>query len=113
MRFIQKSLAKATPHTDAPADDKVMAKATPALLEFLTLNQVEGKARKTATLTVFTDSGLWKCFLNDRESGKQLAASADTFSGLLTALEGRITSDDPEWREAPSWTQQKATRKRS
>jgi hypothetical protein len=113
MKYIQKSLAKATGPNHQRAADKVFEKGTPALCEFLTCNEDAGRARQTATLLVFCDSGLFKAFLTDRETNRQLAASAGTFAGLLEALEHRITSDDPEWRIRPAWEPAKGKSRRA
>ena len=113
MKYIQKSLAKVPVAADTPAEEKVFARVAPALHEFLTCSREGDKPRQTATWLIFCQDGLFKCFLTDRESGKQLAAAGDSFQALIAALEARITSEAPEWRQKPPWDSQKGKGKRS
>lgn len=103
MKFIKASLARAAGMgPDAPPRDPDFANQHPALCEFMTLTRVDAKTvRKTATLNVFFEQGVFKAFLNDRETRKSLCVVSDTFLGLLVALEASITSDDPGWRNLP------------
>lgn len=98
-KFIKKSLASHAKVAERNAFvDPEFLKSYPALGEFLTLSVDDGKARETATLTVFFQDGAFKAFLNDRHSNAALCAISPTFDGLWVALEELITSDAPPWR---------------
>lgn len=103
MKFIKASLSRAAGMgPEAPPRDPEFASQHPALHEFMTLVRVDGKTtRKTATMNVFFEQGVFKAFLNDRETRKSLCVVSDTFLGLLTALEASILSDEPGWRNLP------------
>lgn len=98
-KFVKKALASAkrqqpgTKCTDANFLDEF-----PALAEFMTLEFDEGASRQTATLNVFFGLGSFRAFLNDRESQQSLCVTADTFQGVLGAIERALTSDAPGWR---------------
>ena len=78
--------------------DPELSKKFPALHEWLTRQlDDEGKPRQTASLTVYGVPGGFKGFLNDRGTGASLSAESDSFKGLLTALEGELESDAPQW----------------
>lgn len=98
-RFLKQALQKAAKSAKAGKEgNAAVFPAHPALGEFVTIEQVDGKARQTATLNVFYAQGTLRAFLNDRESGLSLCVSADTMAGLLDGLEATLTSDDPGWR---------------
>lgn len=107
-KFLKASLAKAAKQAKATnAGYSAVSPKHPALSEFLTVDQLDGKARQTATLSVFHAQGVLRCFLNDRESRMSLCVSADTFDALLDALEASLTSDDPGWRSMDGGTKKK------
>jgi hypothetical protein len=71
----------------------------PAIHEYMVLLRHEdGSARRTATLTVFADTGSWKVFLNDRDSGTSLCASGPSVNDALGALEVMLEGENPPWR---------------
>lgn len=81
------------------ADDKV-AKACPALWEYLTATAwPEGGERETATVLIFVEDGTFKGCLNDRANSRSGWASADSFTGLLDALEGKLQTSEMDWRK--------------
>lgn len=84
------------------AKDSSWIEAYPALHEYLTcLVGEDGKPRQAATLNLFTESGSWKAWLNDRAEGASLCASGETVEGLLGALEAMLESANPPWRLRP------------
>ncbi len=83
------------------ADDEHLGKTHPAILLMLTATADDGgKPRKTSTLTVVAEDGLFKGGLRDRENEASLWRSAKTFEGLLGALEDALTSGEADWRAA-------------
>lgn len=92
---------KATPGTPA-ASDEAFAKKYPTLAAYLTDTAYEdGSARRTATMTVFAEEGLFKASINDREQSRSAFMAADTFTGLLDRLEKGLQADRLDWR---TWT---------
>lgn len=88
------------PHASA-INDKDMASATPALFEFLAVVPEDaGPNAQTASLTFFTEDGLFKCCLNDRALGAVCFASAETFDSCIAAMELQLASGNADWRES-------------
>lgn len=83
-------------------DDPVVARALPALWEYLTATRFEdGSVRVCSTLLIFVEDGLWKACLNDRENDRSAWVSAGTWKELLEALERGLASDTAHWRAKP------------
>lgn len=93
------------------AQDPSLAVDHPLLLEHLTATAWEGgKLRKTSSLTVFADRGLWKCFLNERNSDQSLCVTGESILALLDVLEAALEQPDADWRA--SNRQQESGRRR-
>jgi len=58
----------------------------------------DSSARKTSSLLIFTEDGVWKGCLTERDLDISLWASGPTFSGMLLAMEERLNADQVEWR---------------
>jgi len=83
-----------------PPDD-AFAGRYPALWEFLTLERWDdGKPRKSGTVLLFIEAGLWKSCLNDRDGGRVAFAAAATQEALLQAVEGQLQGGRVEWRKS-------------
>jgi len=80
------------------AVDEDMARDYPALYEYLTLDWLEGISRETATLGVSVDAGQFKARLADRDAGLVTFVSADSFFGVLEALERHLAAGTADWR---------------
>lgn len=79
--------------------DEGFRKKYPTLWMFLSAGAwPDGEMRKRSSLSIFSDDGMVKGVLNEKEANVSLWASAPTFTGLLEALEARLTEDRPEWR---------------
>jgi len=98
--FVQKALAtQAAGAGGSAASDADLAATCPALHEFLTLSRLpDGKARQTATLSLFVEGSLWKAVLNERENNLTLWATAESLQGLWAELELRLTAEVVDWR---------------
>lgn len=94
-----------------PCGDKEFLKRFPAVAEYMTCSLDEGKARRTTTFNLFFEEGVFKVFANDRETNYALCVTADTFAGLWEALEARLASDEPGWRERPAYAAQGGRKK--
>jgi hypothetical protein len=81
------------------ARDPVWMSEYPAVHDYVTAGtRDDGTVRRTSTLTLFTEHGGWKVFLNDRDSGASLCATGDTVAGALSALEVMLEGENPPWR---------------
>lgn len=108
--YVQKALGAASPSgKGAAASDADLAASCPALHEFLTLCQLpDGSARTPATLLVFSEGGLWKACLNERDAGLNLWATAESLQSLWCELEARLTAPVVDWRPSKRPAVQKA-----
>jgi hypothetical protein len=71
----------------------------PVLAEYLASGSYEdGSLRQTASLTLFTEDGRLKACLSDKDNGRVGFISADSFLGLLEALEVALSEDSMDWR---------------
>lgn len=102
MQFLRKpSVQSPEEAAKALVREGPVAKAFPAVLEFLTAVQwAPGEPRKPGTLTIFTDDGLWKASLNDKDADRSAFVSAASPELCLVALEKGLRDDTLTWR---SW----------
>lgn len=88
-----------SPGGGSAATDSDWMSDFPALHDYLTLLQdPDGGPRRTSTLAIFAESGSFKIYLNDRESGASLCASGGTIASALSALETMLEGDTAPWR---------------
>lgn len=72
----------------------------PLLADHLTATQYEdGGPREVSTLLVFSQDGLWKCCLRDRQEGRCLWAAAPKWSDLFDVLEAALGDPMAVWRD--------------
>lgn len=89
----------ADPGNGAAATDPGWVQEFPALHDYLTLRtDSDGASRRTATLALFAESGSWKLYLNDRDTGASLCASGGSVADTLSALEAMLEADNAPWR---------------
>lgn len=85
----------------APVADKDFAREAQTVLDYMTQPAwPDGSKREKSSMIVFSEDGVFKVCLSDKETGYVLWASASTFWGLLEALEGRLTEGSPDWRKS-------------
>lgn len=80
------------------AHDVEFSREYPVLTQFLTLAGHGGAQRVTGSLLLFCEDGKWKACLSDRDEGYYAFCSADSFTGLLGALEKGLKSGSLDWR---------------
>jgi len=80
------------------ASDPEFKRKWPTLSDFLTLTGWAGKQRKSGTILLFAEDGKWKSCVNDRDGGHYAFLSADSFWGLLDALEASLKGGGLDWR---------------
>jgi len=83
------------------ARDATMEEYFPALCEYLTATVVgETSQRRTATLLLFAEDGLFKVALNDRQEAMSAWASGQTVQEALEALEASLQAGEASWRRS-------------
>lgn len=99
-KFVQRRAQAASGAVaEQPAQGGEWEKKFPALLEHLTLTEWEpGVPRKTSSLSIFTDEGVWKCCLSDRDTKRVAFFSVKTPEALLPQLERALQADTLDWR---------------
>lgn len=78
----------------------------PGVYDFLALVELEGKSREPGTITLMCQDGRFKASMQDKETKHYCFVSADTFMGLLEAMEGALTNPEHEWRESKPFLHQ-------
>jgi len=98
--FLEKSRpAKQGPVLFVPATCPWLSKSCPALFEYLTVGEMDGgETRQTSTVTIFTEGGMWKACLNERDSEATLFASGENLEACLDNLEERLKAPHVDWR---------------
>jgi predicted RNase H-like HicB family nuclease len=100
MRFVRKV---AHGRNGAPVDPQRLLGLTfgplAALGEYLTLEVWEdGTARRTSTLLMFIEDGVWKVCLRDRANSRTLWRAGESPEEALAALEAALEGDATDWR---------------
>jgi len=98
--LVEKALAsRSAVGSRGGATDSTLRESAPTLHEFLTLCELsDGRTRSTSSLLVFTEGGLWKAVLNERDAELSLWATAESLQGLFLELETRLTAPAVDWR---------------
>lgn len=79
----------------------------PLVHALLTACVVEGVSRETASLTIFSDEGIFKVVLNDREQGISMWAAGESVPEAFDQLEKRVGDENATWRESSSGRRKK------
>jgi len=94
--------------------DQAFAGTYPALFEFMTCTQFDGKPRQTSTVTLVAEDGLFKAMLNDRENNQSLWVTAERHDEVFLVLESTLQAEPVRWRPNRSqgtYTRQPQTRR--
>lgn len=82
-----------------PMDPGEFGTLYPCLWDHLTQERWDdGTARKTSSVTVFTDGGVVKCVLKDRDMGVCLWVASSGMDGLFVTLETALNDPTAVWR---------------
>lgn len=82
------------------AFDKAFAEKFPSIHELMTsVVGVDSAVRKTSSLLVFTEDGVWKGCLTERDLDISLWCSGAGFQPMMAAMEAKLVSDVVEWRK--------------
>lgn len=85
------------------ADEAWMLKH-PALVEFMTLEAFDdGQLRQTTTVLLFSESGVYKACVSDRDGGRVAFVTAGGLVSLLDAVEAGLQQSSLDWRPARKW----------
>lgn len=99
MSFIERSEKERERRQDAGAiNDPHFADCYPALYEFVTTCSRNGKPRQTASITLFLDTGMIKCFVNDRETAQSFCVSSGTLLDAIELADRAIQDGTAQWR---------------
>lgn len=83
------------------AEDTSFKSQFPAVYEYLTSTVYpDGSVRRTSSISVFVEDGLWKAALNDRDQDLVLFVAESSFQALLEALELLLQEDQVPWRKS-------------
>lgn len=105
--FIRKTQAAINHSRNRPsaALDVELREEHPAVFEFLCTTELDGEPRETATLNIsWSPTEGFKAFMNDRASRSYVCVTSETLAGLLGALDAKLRSEDPGWRESKEFT---------
>lgn len=88
------------PSVDTIGSDVWMAEKCPTLLALMSVATHKGRARKTATVTVFFDEqdGRLKAVINDREAAKSLWVTLEDGASVFESIEDSLSSNGQQWR---------------
>lgn len=100
MAFIQKPPADGSGSGGVyNSGEDSFAASFPAVAEFLSLVAWEDKSRrKTGTLMLLSDAGVCKAWVHDVDGKRSTFVSADSFWGLLEAVERGLRDNELGWR---------------
>jgi hypothetical protein len=83
-----------------PATDEAFGVEYPILYALMTETSTDGKTkRQTSSVTLFTQDGMWKACVVEKDADVSLFGSADTFLGALANLEARLDAPIVDWRD--------------
>ena len=85
--------------SDAPFPEKGAWASLPDLLAFMCQQHWEdGSSRQTGTMMLFTESGVWKCWLHDRDASQGCFLSSSTLEGVLKKANEIAGGAGGDWR---------------
>lgn len=79
--------------------DSQLGNLAPTLLEWTTsLKWENGDKRKTGTVMILAEDGVWKAWLHDRDGACSGWLSAGSMLDLLVAIEEGLCNNSINWR---------------
>lgn len=95
------------------AEAKALKDRLAALHEYCeSVTWPDGRERVTSSVSLFTDGGVWKACLNDRDGELVLFAAEGSMLGVLDALEATLRAGTGDWRHS-SWSRAGKSGKRT
>lgn len=89
---------KPTEALDVLPDVPDIVETCPTVNAYLCVKELDGKPRKTATITFWVEDCGVKGVFSDRQAKRKLWAEADSLMAFLEALEARLTAKTIDWR---------------
>jgi len=85
--------------TELPLDDAAFRDEFPNLYDHLFATTYEdGSGRMTSTMLIFSENGVLKLCLNDRDNGRSVFITATEFLSLFSVIETGLASNSLDWR---------------
>lgn len=82
-----------------PFNDAAFQGDYPTVHEYLFQTQwADGSFRHTSTISVFTDNGVMKLVLNDRDNNRSAFFTAKTWRDLFDKMEAALAGETVDWR---------------
>jgi len=82
-----------------PFNDAAFAGDYPTLHEYLFQTAwADGSFRHTSTLSVFTDNGIMKVVINDRDNNRSAFFTGKTWRDIFDKLEAALAGETVDWR---------------
>jgi len=75
----------------------------PAIWEFLSVTEVDGRKREPSSLILFVEAGWPKVCLSDRDRQMTCFETGGTFLEALEALETNLEAGMVDWRKKKVW----------
>lgn len=79
-------------------DGSFLAAEVPMLWELLSTTRVDGKIRKTSSVTFFFDEGYLKCCLSDPDTAQKAFFTFEDGEDPFRDLEAALEADKLDWR---------------
>lgn len=113
LAFLKRAADKDAKSTSAVSKEgESFAKKYAAIMEYLTADKwPEGEERQVSTLLVFSEDGIFKVCLNDRDMGRSLWVSGPSIPDALEALESTLRHGGGEWRASGQFKGKKAPKR--
>lgn len=100
MALQRRVVAAATAGDGFAATDGAVSELFPTLVEFLTQQTwAPEEKRKTGTIMILAEHGVWKCWINDRDGKRSAWVSGGLVMDLLNSVERGLADDSLTWRE--------------
>jgi len=88
-----------TARNDPPFHDRLFCDSYPVLSEMLTAATYDdNNPRQTSTLLIFTENGILRGCLNDRDNNRSAFFTAETISDLFQVIDNALASNRVDWR---------------
>jgi len=89
---------------ETPFTDKEFTGLYPQLAAMLTATRYDDhSSRITSTLLIFSDAGVLRMVLNDRDNNRSAFFTNTTFESCLALIETKLALDQVEWKTKGSF----------
>jgi hypothetical protein len=100
MALLRRQAAAAAAGAGFAATDPDVEKWAATLLEFLTrLSWDEGEKRKTGTVMLLAENGVWKAWVHDRDGKRAAWVSGGSLLDLVDAVDQGLANDSLTWKD--------------